>query len=43
MSLQVINKPSPQAVELERLRQELLRRIVANEERRQDTRRTGTK
>jgi hypothetical protein len=36
-------KPSPRSLELERLRRELLRRIVDNESRRHDPRRTGAK
>ena len=36
--MQTIKKPSAREVELERLRRELLRRIVANESRRQTTR-----
>jgi hypothetical protein len=36
--METIKKPSAREVELERLRRELLRRIVANESRRQTTR-----
>ena len=42
MSPQVL-KTSPRAVEMQRLRQELLRRILMNEARRQDPRPLGAK
>jgi hypothetical protein len=41
--METIKKPSPREVELERLRRELLRRIVANESRRQTTREVAAK
>ena len=41
--METMKKPSAREVELERLRRELLRRIVANENRRQTSRAVAAK